>query len=223
MTSKIFMVILALATSINTSGDCDIYLNHVNNNMKIALTFDDGPHEKYTPEILDILNEYGIKATFFVIGTNAEMYPSIILRTIREGHEIGNHTYHHNKYKDNDLNNIKNEIILNEKVLYEIAEYKPKVYRPPGGYCCGSLPQIATQLDYSVILWSIDTHDWRWKVKTPQMIADSVIDNIKSGDIILCHDYVDINNTPDALRIFLPKLLEMGYEFVTVSELIWAK
>lgn len=218
---KPFIIMLALATSLNLYGENGIYVHHRNDNNKIALTFDDGPHEKYTPEILDILKEYDIKATFFVIGTNIELYPDIVLRTIREGHEIGNHTYHHNKYKDNDLLNIENEIVMNEKILYEIAEYKPKIFRPPGGYCCSQLTKKTAFLDYSVILWSIDTRDW--KVKSPQIIADTVIDNIKAGDIILCHDYVEINYTPDALRIFIPKLLEMGYKFVTVSELISSK
>jgi Predicted xylanase/chitin deacetylase len=212
---------LTLALTIPTGGD--IFFQHKNDNMKVALTFDDGPHSVYTAEILDILNEYGIKATFFVIGVNAELYPDIISRTIREGHEIGNHTYHHNKYRDNDVNNIENEIIMTEKVLYEIAEYKPKMFRPPGGYCCAKLSNIVTELDYSVALWSVDTYDWNPKCKDSQLIADTVIDNIKSGGIILCHDYVDKSVTPEALRIFIPKLLEAGYQFVTVSELIRTK
>ena len=210
----------------NVSADVDaqycgeIFSHYNNGDMKIALTFDDGPHDKYTPEILDILNDYNIKATFFVIGTNAELYPNIISRTIREGHEIGNHTYHHDKYRDNDVNNIENEIDMNERVLYEIAEYKPKLFRPPGGYCCAQLSNTAARLDYSVILWNIDTRDWDSKSVTPKEIADTVMDNVKSGDIILCHDYVGINNTAEAMRVFIPKLLNAGYKFVTVSELI---
>ena len=222
MTAKLLLP-LTLILTLNMSGE--IFFHHSNDNMKIALTFDDGPHEKYTPEILDILNEYDIKATFFVIGVNAEICPDIISRTIREGHEIGNHTYHHNKYRDDDVNNIENEIVMTERVLYETAEYKPKLFRPPGGYCCSRLSKIAEQLDYSVILWNIDTRDWDSKSETAQEIADIVIDNIKSGDIILCHDYkvTDINTTAEAMRIFIPKLLDAGYKFVTASELIRTK
>jgi peptidoglycan/xylan/chitin deacetylase (PgdA/CDA1 family) len=190
-----------------------------NDYKKIALTFDDGPDIKYTEKILDILSEYGIKATFFVIGVNAEKYPDIISREIKEGHELGNHTYHHyfaDKISQDILND---EIEANDRLIYELTEYRMKIFRPPGGSCSEYLSALSSELGLPIILWNIDTLDWRGDCAAE--ISNRVLDNIKSGDIILCHDYVaHHSHTPEALRIFIPKLLEMGYQFVTVSELI---
>lgn len=98
-----------------------------------SLTFDDGPHYKYTAEILDILDEYGAKATFFVVGELAERYPELILRELAEGHEIGNHTWSHPKMKKLTVDSLKQEILKTEELLNEIADYRPKLFRPPEG------------------------------------------------------------------------------------------
>ncbi len=185
-----------------------------------ALTFDDGPHAVYTDEILDILAEYGIKATFFVVGENAEKFPEIITREISEGHEIGNHTYTHPlDYSSLDGEKVLKEIQLTEEVLNSAAEYRPKLFRPPGGLCGETLTGALEHFDYKLILWSVDTRDW--ERPSPAKIAKTVLNNIKPGSIVLFHDYVSAkSNTPAALRIILPKLIEQGYEFVTVSELL---
>lgn len=198
--------------------DIVIY-NYKNSDNKIALTFDDGPHPKQTRVILDILDEYGIKATFFVVGVNAENYTKSLQEIAARGHEIGNHTYTHPKVSNLDCTSFSREVEDCEAKIYEKIQYKTKLLRPPEGMIDTSVMSVAKNLDYKVILWDIDTRDWAHT--SPQNIANHVISKISSGDIILMHDYIGKNSpTAEALRLFIPKLLDMGYKFVVVSDLI---
>ena len=209
----------SLAVCASPSVDVDIYRKKENDQMKIALTFDDGPHPRYTPQILDILDEYGIKATFFIIGINASYYPDTVAEVVRRGHEIGNHTYTHPHVSKVNSDSLKREIEQCESVIYELTDQKTKLFRPPEGMIDTDVRTVIHSLDYKVILWDIDTRDW---AQTPaDKIAENVVQHVSSGDIILMHDYVSYNSpTPEALRIFIPKLINMGYKFVVVSELI---
>ncbi len=199
-------------------GETEIYHSD-NQYMKIALTFDDGPHPYLTPKILDILDEYGIKATFFVIGINAERYPDALCETIKRGHEVGNHTYTHPRVSRLEPYKLKSEMEKCESAIYGLADYSPKLFRPPEGLIDYAVRSASEELDYQVILWDIDTMDW---ARTPaEQIAEKVINEISSGAIILMHDYIGKRSpTPEALRLFIPVLIEKGYKFVSVSELI---
>jgi len=186
---------------------------------KIALTFDDGPHPRYTKEILAILEEYHVTATFFIIGVNAENYPTDLQRIADAGCEIGNHTYSHfhiNKLSEPEL---REEILKCEDTLFRLCGIRPHVFRPPEGRMNDQLKEILSQMEYHAVLWSIDTMDW---AMTPSReICKNVHAKIGNGDIILMHDYVSGGNTTcQALRRLIPELLSRGYEFVTVSELI---
>jgi len=197
-----------------------VYSSHINNQNKIALTFDDGPHPVYTPLILEILRAYDVKATFFIIGENAQRYPELVIQIQEEGHEIGNHTYLHANLKESPPQKIREEILAAENALLQIGDQRPKVLRPPGGLYDEEVCETARALDYDIILWTIDTLDW---AHTPsEEIVRKITENIRCGDIILCHDFVGgaPSPTPDALRIFVPELLRRDYDFVTVSELI---
>lgn len=186
---------------------------------RIALTFDDGPHKKYTEEILDILDEYSIKATFFVVGVCAEKYPDIVAREIASGHEIGNHTYSHAHLRNIKPSDLTGEIEKAEQLILSSVNYKTTLFRPPEGVCNDTVRAVAKNMNYSLVLWSIDTRDW--VPASRDDIVNAVIGNVDGGEIILMHDYVvGKSNTPDALRILIPKLLEEGYTFVTVSELL---
>lgn len=185
---------------------------------RIALTFDDGPHPEYTAQILDILAEYGIHATFFVIGENADLYPELLQRTVAEGHEIGNHTQTH-PLKNLSREKMEQELSACETTIGEWIDCRPRLFRPPGGIISGTVTALAEDHRYRVILWSIDTRDW---AHTPvKEITKTVLDGVGAGDIILMHDGIKSNSpTPQALRILIPILLERGYRFVTVSELL---
>ncbi len=221
LTAGIFLRVFPVrADSIDEKS---VYSSHENESKKIAITFDDGPHPRYTSIILDILAEHGAHATFFVIGQNADQYPELLARIQREGHEIGNHTYLHRNLQKTPPIVIREEILTAEQTILEQTDQRPKLLRPPGGLYNDDVCKAARALEYEVILWTIDTLDW---AHTPsEEIVKKVQSNIKSGDIILCHDFVggEASPTPEALRIILPMLIREGYEFVTVSELIHSK
>ncbi len=201
------------------SDNTNVFRFKRNDGMKIALTFDDGPNHVYTEQILDILKENEVHGTFFVIGENAKIYPDLIAREIAEGHEVGNHTYHHPHLRKLTKDAVRDEILLGEEALYEIDDYRPKLFRPPEGMCSEEIIACAEELDYHVILWSIDTLDWAHN--SVENITEMIMTNIRDGDIILFHDHVTkISPTPEVLKIIIPRLKEMGYSFVTVSELI---
>lgn len=223
MKKKILSIALVLLLSnfvtVKTNAS-DIIYSCQSSKKNIALTFDDGPHPVHTPEILDILAEYGIKATFFVIGENATWYGDLVKTEYENGHEIGNHTYsHHMNLKKLSYDGICGEIEDAEEAIYENIEYRTKLLRPPGGIYSDTLLRAAADNDYTIICWSVDTRDW---AHTPTAeIVKNVMSSVKEGDIILFHDYVSGNSpTPDALRQLIPALLDEGYNFVTVSELI---
>ena len=196
-----------------------VYSHKSNDKMMIALTFDDGPHPRYTPEILDILGEYGIAATFFTIGENAVYYPHIVTRCQNEGHEVANHTYSHKDLSKDSFENICNEVCSTENIIYENLDSRTKLLRPPGGLYGKNVIKAAAELDYTLVLWTVDTRDWDHT--PPEKIAEDVLATISPGDIILMHDFIGRDSpTPDALRIMIPQLLAKGYKFVTVSELL---
>ena len=202
----------------STDDDIVIY-NNKNSSMKIALTFDDGPHPGQTKRILDILDKYNVKATFFAVGVNIDNYGEHLKEVVSRGHEIGNHTNTHPKVSSLDYKGLKNEFSKCQSKIKDICGYTPKLIRPPEGLIDTSIKDIAKEMDCKVILWDIDTRDWAQT--SPQKIADHVVNKISSGDIILMHDYIGKNSpTAEALELFIPKLLDMGYKFVVVSELI---
>ncbi len=185
----------------------------------IALTFDDGPHRKYTDEILDILKQYEIKATFFVIGKNAETYPDKLKRISDEGHEIGNHTYSHITAEKTGKSNFKSELEKTHGIIKRITGKEPVLFRPPTGYCNTLAVKSATEMDYKIIMWTVDTKDWAHSSK--ESIEKTVRSHVCGGSIILFHDYITAPSpTPNALSKIIPELLEEGYRFVTVSELL---
>lgn len=186
---------------------------------KIALTFDDGPNPRYTDAVLDILSEYGIKATFFVIGKNAELYPDPLLRAIREGHEIGNHTYSHPHMRKLSREETEKEILSCQELLYDTFGVLPSLFRPPEGFLGQFEEEITSSIGLKTVLWSIDTRDW--EAKPANKIVSSIKESIKSGKVLLFHDYISGKNTTiPALREIIPYLLLNGYEFCTVSELM---
>lgn len=217
---RLISLFLTAALSLSAAAsDSAVVYRHDNSLKRIALTFDDGPHYKYTPEILDILKEYGAKATFFVVGELAERYPELILREIAEGHEVANHTWSHPKMSKLSQAKLTEEILRTERLLNEIADYRPKLFRPPEGSFRRSSEELAEDNDYTLIMWTVDTRDW---AHTPvDKIVETVLTQTGSGSIILCHDFIGRDSpTPEALRIIIPRLLDDGYEFVTVSELL---
>ena len=216
-----FLIVLAIFSPIFASAAQSRTIFHSEDceEKTIALTFDDGPHPRYTKQILDILEKYGVKATFFFVGQNIEYYPEAARAVVDAGHEIGNHTYTHNRVKAMSQDEVFAEMSRCDDMIYRLGECQTVLFRPPEGAFGEAVEKSAEMLGYSVILWSIDTRDWDHS--TPAEIFQNVTQNIDSGDIILMHDYVGYNSpTPQALELIIPELQSRGYKFVTVSELI---
>lgn len=196
-----------------------VYRKKKNDRMEIALTFDDGPHPRYTPIILDILEEYGIKATFFMVGENVKYYESTAQAVIDAGHEVENHTFTHKCMGKLNSSDMRREIGECEDAIGYLTEYRTRFLRPPEGKMSGMVRDVIRELDYKVILWDVDTRDWAHT--PPEDIANNILSSIEAGDIILMHDFIGHNSpTPEALRLVIPELLDRGYKFVTVSELV---
>ncbi len=190
-----------------------------NGQKRVALTFDDGPHPRYTPEILDILAEYGVEATFFTVGSNAEYYPNIIAREKADGHEIGNHTYHHYHTVNVSGEKLQKDIIACSETLERLTGEHVHLFRPPEGVFNEDIKKLCSDKGYTIVMWSVDTRDWAHTSVAD--ICKNVKENVKDGSIILMHDFIGKNSpTPAALRRIIPMLQESGYEFVTVSRLL---
>lgn len=203
--------------SAKESNDVYKYVN--NDEMKIALSFDDGPHPVYTPEVLSVLRKYNIKATFFVIGENASYFPDLIRQINEEGHELGNHTFTHSLSKKISNKVLSYEITKSHETIKNICGYDVKLFRPPGGIINDKVKETVGELGYKIVLWNIDTRDWAHS--SVNSIINNVLSNTKSGSIVLFHDYIYKNSpTVEALEKIIPKLKEQGYTFVTVGELI---
>ena len=215
----LLVVLIFLQTfSLRAFSQTMVYHSVPTETKRIALTFDDGPHPSQTHRILEILDQYQVKATFFMIGVNVQNYPDAAKEVISRGHEVGNHTFSHKRMTTLDEASLAKELSACEDVLEELCEYHPHLFRPPEGVLNAYVKHCSERGDYTLILWSVDTRDW--EVKNADVIAERVLSAVQPGDIVLMHDYVAHSKTPEALEILLPKLLALGYEPVTVSELL---
>ena len=158
-------------------SDRHIYCSAPNDEKKIALTFDDGPHPQYTEEILAILRQYGIKATFFSIGENITYYPDAFAQIVADGHEIGNHTFSHPHMQNEDVNALTTELTQTEELICNRGALSSALFRPPEGVCSDTVCRVAKELNYSIILWTVDTKDWSHP--TPDTIVNNVTKQVK--------------------------------------------
>ncbi len=213
------LLILARTTVLSSSAQVQVYRSVKTDTKRIAITFDDGPHPYLTESILKTLDKYDVKATFFMVGVNVVNYPDAARAVIAAGHEVGNHTFSHEHMTRLSEAQVQRELGLCEDALEELCEYRPHLFRPPEGAVNTYIEHCTERNDYTMILWSLDTRDW--ENKNAELIVDRVLSSIRAGDIILMHDYIGrASKTPEALEILLPKLLEAGYEPVTVSQLL---
>lgn len=181
---------------------------------KIALTFDDGPHPYYTEQLLDGLKERNVKVTFFVTGEHAELHPDIIKRMQEEGHLIGNHTYSHIQLRNSNREVFKEELIKTNQILEEITGEEVEYVRPPYGSWDKS---FESELNMFPVLWTVDPLDWC--SSNPTRITEKIVNKTEENDIILMHDYYDTSVT--AALEAVDELLEKGYTFVTVEEILF--
>lgn len=183
----------------------------------VALTFDDGPHAQNTPRLLDILRARNVKATFYVIGKNVDLYPGIVRRTVAEGHEIGNHTYNHPKLSSMSMASVNQELSRTANSIERACGVKPKTMRPPYGALLQNQRQnIYDNFGYPTIMWSVDPLDWRRPGAS--VVTSRILNGTSNGGIILLHDLHA--SSVDAVPGVIDGLLRKGYRFVTVSQLL---
>lgn len=183
----------------------------------VALTIDDGPHYKTTPQMLAVLKEKHVKLTLFILGENAARHPEILAQAVGEGHEIATHGYSHNLLTKMSPKEVAEEMDKTEQAITIVAP-KPILFRPPGGAYNENVITEARKRGYTTILWSVDPGDWRRP--SVEQVVDTVMKNVKPGSIVLLHEGQYPLPTPEAIGIIIDRLQQQGYSIVTVSELL---
>lgn len=195
-----------------TDGKIQIRKHEINDKKPVvALTFDDGPGP-YTKTLLNKLKKYGVRATFFMNGTNALKYQKEIQIMQEIGCELGNHTQTHADLIKLDAKQIQEEIEGTNEAIRQAVGRDATLVRPPYGNVNDTVKEVA---GYPLILWSLDTTDW--KRRDAKAISEYIMKYAKDGDIILLHDIHQFS--VEAVSEFIPKMKKKGYQFVTVSEL----
>jgi peptidoglycan/xylan/chitin deacetylase (PgdA/CDA1 family) len=190
---------------------------------KIALTFDDGPEEHWTPKILEILKEKNIKATFFVIGEQVQRFPNMLRKIDAEGHIIGNHTYDHADLVKLDTGAVAREIEECASIIKNTIGKTPRLVRPPFGFHNENVDSVIYAKNEVIILWSVDTQDWQGVDSAT--VKNKVLPKMKNGFIVLQHDGVNprLGGSVEALPDMIDNLKSQGYTFVTIPELLEIK
>jgi peptidoglycan/xylan/chitin deacetylase (PgdA/CDA1 family) len=181
---------------------------------KVALTIDDGPHPLTTPLVLDVLRREGARATFFVVGENAEQFPELVRMMVRDGHEIGNHTYSHLSLSELNPRGVGTQLRGCDRAIEGACGVRPTLMRPPGGHCSELALHMADALGYTTVLWTANTGDWRDQGRAA--IVGNALSGLRSGSIILMHQG-DLWSL-EALPEIIGGIRRAGLEIGTVSE-----
>ncbi|WP_240376707.1 polysaccharide deacetylase family protein [Bacillus piscicola] len=189
----------------------------------VALTFDDGPDDYFTPKILDILKKKDVKATFFVMGKHVTEFPDMMKRIVKEGHAIGNHTQNHPLLPNKMSADVYQEIASTQTALEKTVGLKPDIFRPPYGAITKTDAWILHKMGLRAITWSVDSEDWEGK--TAEEIVTTVNREISPGGIILQHNFPSkdrqiLAGSVKSLPDIIDDLREKGYQFVTVQTLL---
>lgn len=193
---------------------------------EIAITFDDGPSRRYTPAILDILKQKGVRATFFVTGKQVHKYPEIAKRIVAEGHDIGNHTYSHRELVPATRRAILRQLRRTDKLIEATTGKKTRLFRPPRGIYSNAVRKLLIKEGYQMVLWTVSGVDWQGV--SAGRVARRVLRYVRPGGIILLHDGGALirkdgasrRNTVEALPSIIDGLREKGYRIVSLSHLL---
>ena len=197
------------------SSSCSLYGIDPKKKM-VALTYDDGPYTPVTNQILDVLEEYNGRATFFVVGSRVSAYKDCIKREAKLGCEIGNHTYNHTTLTSASASTIKSEISKTNDAVKKITGTSPKIVRAPGGAVNST---VKSNVNYPLFNWSVDTLDWKYR--NSSSVVSNIKNNVRDGSIVLMHDLY--GSTGNATETIVPWLVKNGYQLVTVSEMMAVK
>ncbi|WP_072336234.1 MULTISPECIES: polysaccharide deacetylase family protein [unclassified Paenibacillus] len=201
----------------------DLLLLHGRTSSKqIALTFDDAPDTTYTPQVLDILKKYKVRATFFLIGSQAQKHPAIVKRIVQEGHVIGNHSYSHPLFTKLSQTGFQDQIEQTGHILKPLIGYMPKLIRPPYGEIKESQLLWASEKGYLIVNWNVDSLDW--KQLGEAQVTSNILNHVTAGSIVLQHSgggaSQNLKGTVQALPRVIEALQAKGYRIVTLPELL---
>ena len=224
--STVPYIIFPLVLLLLFLGGCQgVYFRGQTEEKIVALTFDDGPHPVYTPRVLEILETFGVKASFFLIGHQARSHPEIVLQIKAQGHEIENHSDNHLFYLPwLPAERMRQEIVAAQETIHRITGSYPSFFRSPLGWVSDDLVAVCRELKLPIINGSVKVGD----VSLPgtEYIIQAVLDKTRNGAIIILHDaggvgsYRDRTQTLEALPIIIQNLKDQGYKFVILKELI---
>jgi peptidoglycan/xylan/chitin deacetylase (PgdA/CDA1 family) len=189
---------------------------------RTALTFDDGPNPNHTPPLLDILKAKGIRATFFLVGRRVRRHPEIARRIAAEGHEIGNHGFHHIPMNILVSSLLEREVAGAERVIHETTQIRPRYFRPPMGWINPIGLRVVRRMGYEPVIGTIHPRDFTRP--GTEVIVERVLERIAPGAIIILHDGgwwsgVDRSQTVEAVDRITDLLGREGYRFETLSQL----
>ncbi|MHB1688422.1 MAG: polysaccharide deacetylase family protein [Ignavibacteriaceae bacterium] len=183
---------------------------------KILFTFDDGPLPETTPVVLKTLAEFKIKSLFFCVGDNAKNNSGLISEILSEGHEIGNHTFHHKVITRLKVNELKEQIILFNRLLYDENNYKVKYFRPPHGRFDMRIKKILNEMDLKNVMWSLLTYDYKNDLN---LVNFAVKKYLKYNSIVVLHDSLKSKDIViDSIKIIMEEADRKGYEIGEPSE-----
>jgi len=215
----IFYLYLLVAGAIKICSGfyTDVFCKGITEEKIVALTFDDGPDENHTLQILDILEKQQVRGNFFVIGKKAEQHKDIILKIKENDHIIGNHSYSHDFFFDLFTNKkMERDLRSTDEVIETITGEKPVLFRPPYGVTNPVLARVVKKLGYKVVGWSVRSLDT--VLKDENTLLDRITDRLHPGAVILMHD--DREMTVKVLEKVILKIKKEGYRFVKLEELI---
>jgi peptidoglycan/xylan/chitin deacetylase (PgdA/CDA1 family) len=185
------------------------------NKKEIALTFDDGPHGPITGQLLDVLKQLKVPATFFVVGKMADKHPDLLRRIVADGHDLASHTYNHYRLPMLTPPQMVQELLEGANAIKRATGFTPKLYRPPGGEYDERVLQATRQVGQTMVLWTADPGDF--VQPGTQVIIERTMKKIRSGGIILLHDGVP--QTIQIVPYLVQRLRAEGYHFVTCSQM----
>ena len=191
----------------------------------VSLTFDDGPSHPFTGQVLDILREHHVPATFFVCGKKVEQHSDLLRRMVAEGHEIGNHAYSHHFTFFKSRRHLADEIDRAQAVIESVAGRRPHLFRPPYGSRWFGLVPVLREHGMQMVLWSAAGYDWK---KDGAGITEATLRELKPGAIILLHDgrearqaqEIDRSQTVKALPGIIAGIQKKGYAFVPLKDFL---
>ena len=182
----------------------------------VYLTFDDGPDPRFTPPILDLLDAYQAKATFFVVGVSVEEYPALVASVVQRGHALGNHTYGHLNLRRASAERVQTELQRTTELMRGAAGMSPACMRPPQGSIDAGVRDVAAGLGLEPVLWHIDTEDWRGR-GTASIVQRAL--DVQPGAVVLLHDGGgNRTHTVEATALLLEALSAKGFRFESLPQ-----